>query len=47
MILREAERESLEIFCAMRDELRFCLKHIQLLEAILTDNAIPVPDYED
>ncbi len=47
MILREAKRESLEIFYAMRNELQFCLKRIQLLEAILTDKGIPVPDYED
>ncbi len=47
IILQEAERESMEIFYDMRDELQFCLKRIQLLQAILTDNGIPVPDYED
>ncbi len=47
IILQEAERESMEIFYAMRDELQFCLKRIQLLEVVLTDNGIPVPDYED
>ena len=31
MILREAERESMEIFYAMREELRFYLKRTQLL----------------
>ncbi len=47
IILQEAERESMEIFHAMREELQFCLKRIQLLEVVLTDNGIPVPDYED
>ncbi len=47
MILREAERESMEIFCAMREELRFYLKHIQRLEAVLADNGIPIPEYND
>lgn len=47
MILREAERESLEIFCAMREELRFYLKRTQMLETILTANGIPIPDYDD
>ncbi len=37
----------MEIFHAMREELQFCLKRIRLLEAVLTDNGIPVPDYED
>ena len=47
MILREAERESLEIFYAMRVELRFYLKRTHLLEADLTDNGIPIPEYDD
>ena len=47
MILREAERESMEIFYAMREELRFYLKRTQLLETILTENNIPIPDYND
>lgn len=47
MILREAERESMEIFYAMREELRFYLKRTQLLEIILTENGIPIPDYDD
>jgi len=47
MILREAERESMEIFYAMREELRFYLKRTQLLETILTANGIPLPDYDD
>ena len=34
MILREAEQESMEIFYAMRKELRFYLKRTQLLETI-------------
>lgn len=45
MILREAERESLEIFHAMREELHFYLNRTQLLETILTENNIPIPDY--
>ena len=36
MILQEAERESMEIFYAMREELHFYLKRTQLLETILT-----------
>ncbi len=47
MILREAERETMEIFYAMREELRFYLKRTQLLETILTANGIPIPDYDD
>ena len=47
MILREAERESLEIFYAMREELHFYLKRTQLLETILTANGIPIPEYDD
>lgn len=47
MVLREAERESMEIFYAMREELRFFLKRSQLLESILTANGIPIPDYDD
>jgi len=47
MILREAERESMEIFYAMWEELRFFLKRTQLLESILTANGIPIPDYDD
>ncbi|MEH2940186.1 hypothetical protein [Lawsonibacter sp. JLR.KK007] len=44
MILREAERESLEIFYAMREELHFYLNRTQLLETVLTANGIPIPD---
>ena len=47
MILREAEQESMEIFYAMREELRFYLKRTQLLETILSDNGIPIPEYDD
>ena len=43
MILREAERESMEIFYAMQEELRFYLKRTLLLESILTENGIPIP----
>ena len=45
MILREAERESMEIFYAMGEKLHFYLKRTQLLETILTENNIPIPDY--
>lgn len=37
----------METFYAMREELRFYLKRTQLLEAILTENNIPVPEYDD
>ncbi len=47
MIQYEAERESLEVFFAMREELHFYLKRIQLLETILAANDIPIPEYED
>ena len=47
MVLREAERESMEIFYAMREELCFYLKRTQLLETILTENGIPLPEYDD
>ena len=47
MILREAERESLDIFYAMREELRFYLNRTQMLETILTVNGIPIPVYDD
>ncbi len=47
MILREVERESMEIFYAMREKLRFYLKRTQLLESILTENGIPIPEYDD
>ena len=47
MVLREAERESMEIFYAMREELHFYLKRTQLLETILAANGIPIPDYDD
>ena len=47
MILREAEPESMVIFCAIREELRFYLNRTQLLEHILTENDIPIPEYDD
>ena len=47
LILREAERKSMEIFYAMREELHFYLKRTQMLETILTENGIPIPDYDD
>ena len=39
-------KDVLEIFYAMQEELRFFLKRIQLLENILTENSIPIPEYE-
>ena len=42
MILQEAEQESLEIFYAMREELRLYLKRTQMLETILTANGVNV-----
>ncbi len=47
IILQEAERESMEIFYAMREELQFYLKRTQLLETILAANDIPIPEYDD
>lgn len=47
IILQEAERESMEIFYAMREELHFYLKRTQLLETILTENGFSIPDYDD
>ncbi len=47
MIQYKAERESLEIFYAMRKELHFYLKRTQLLETILAANDIPIPEYDD
>ncbi len=46
MIQYEAERESLEVFYAMRKELHFYLKRTQLLETILATNDIPIPEYD-
>jgi len=46
MILQEAERESLKVFYAMREELHFYLKRTQLLESILAANDIPIPEYD-
>ena len=47
LIQQEAERESMEIFYAMREELRFYLRRIQTLETLLTQNGVPLPEYED
>ncbi len=47
IILQEAERESMEIFYAMREELQFYLKRTRLLETILAANDIPIPEYDD
>ncbi len=47
MIQYEAERESLEVFYAMQEELRPCMNRIQILESILTANDIPIPEYDD
>ncbi len=47
IILQEAERESMEILYAMREELQFYLKRTRLLETILAANDIPIPEYDD
>ncbi len=47
IILQEAERESMEIFRAMREELRFYLKRTWQLENLLAENGIPLPENED
>ncbi len=47
MIQYEAERESLEVFYAMREKLHFYLKRTRLLETILAANDIPIPEYDD
>lgn len=47
MILQETERESLEIFYAMREELRLYMRRTQLLGTILAENGIPIPEYDD
>ncbi len=47
IIQQEAERESMEIFCAMREELRFYLKRTWQLENLLAENGIPIPESED
>ncbi len=47
IILQEAERESMEIFRAMREELRFYLKRTWQLENLLAENGIPLPESED
>lgn len=47
IIMHEAERGSLEIFYALREELHFYLKRTLLLESILAENSIPIPKYDD
>ncbi len=47
IILQEAERESMEIFYAMREELLFYLKRTRQLENLLAENGIPLPEDED
>jgi len=47
MIQYETERESLEVFYAMREELHFYLNRTLLLETILAANDIPIPEYDD
>lgn len=43
----EAERKSMETFRAIRKELRFYLIRSLLLETILADNGIPIPECDD
>ena len=47
MILQEAERESMEFFYAVQEDLRYYRKRIQQLEAILTENGTPIPKDEN
>ncbi len=47
IILQEAERESMEIFYAMREELHFYLKRTRQLEYLLAENGIPLPEDKD
>jgi len=47
IILQEAERESMEIFYTMREELQFYLKRTRQLENLLTENGILLPEDED
>ncbi len=47
IILQEAEREAMEIFYAMREELQFYLKRTRQLENLLAENGIPLPEDED
>ncbi len=47
IILQEAERESMEIFYAMREELQFYLKRTRQLENLLAENGIPLPEDKD
>ncbi len=47
IILQEAERESMEIFYAMREELQFYLKRTRQLENLLAENGILLPEDED
>ncbi len=47
IILQEAERESMEIFYAMREELLFYLKRTRQLENLLAENGIPLPEDKD
>ena len=47
IISHEAEREFMKIFYTMREELHFYLKRTQLLETILIENGISIPEYGD
>ena len=46
LILQEAERESMEVFFNMRQELQFYLKRTLQLEKLLGENGIPLPEDE-
>ena len=46
LILQEAERESMEVFFAMRQELQFYLRRTLQLEKLLGENGIPLPEDE-
>ncbi len=44
LILQDAERGSMEVFYAMRQELQFYLKRTLQLEKLLAENGIPLPE---
>ena len=46
-IIHNAYEVLVEGRVSMREKLHFYLKRIQLLESILTENGIPVPEYDD
>lgn len=47
IVQNEAVEEATEAFHEMQKERHSCLKRIELLETILCDHGIPIPDLED